>query len=326
MGYSTDFYGFWTLTPALSLAQTDYLQKFSRTRRVKRDPDAIKTDRRLAAVGLDLGVDAEYFVDIEDEDESIVDLNLPPGNQPSLRCQWRVNDRGDRLEHTGGEKFDGYVEWLDYLVEHFFSPWGIKINGSVRYEGDVLLDAGTIEIIDNRIEVRPDIYPRIRPKGAMYVCERDSELEINYVNVYREIIDDPGGESSKVTQIDRDNIFRVIHHSKAGMLIYSRYWDSIWLPDNLVDRFSIVPDKLAVRCPIAIEPSDDPDCQHRVVKSEDSHSREHLYPTNSLWQIDRLLEGDRIIALDPCGNRIEIDRSGLDCFVSIDIVLQELSI
>ena len=42
MGYSTDFYGFWTLTPALSLAQIDYLQKFSRTRRVKRNPDAIE--------------------------------------------------------------------------------------------------------------------------------------------------------------------------------------------------------------------------------------------------------------------------------------------
>ena len=49
MGYSTDFYGFWTLTPALSLAQTDYLQKFSRTRRVKRNPDTIENNRRLAA-------------------------------------------------------------------------------------------------------------------------------------------------------------------------------------------------------------------------------------------------------------------------------------
>jgi hypothetical protein len=49
-----------------------------------------------------------------------VDLNLPPGNQPSLWCQWRVNDQGDRLEHTGGEKFDEYVEWLEYLVERFF--------------------------------------------------------------------------------------------------------------------------------------------------------------------------------------------------------------
>jgi hypothetical protein len=51
---------------------------------------------------------------------------------------------------------------------------------------------------------------------------------------------------------------------------------------------------------------DDPDCQYRVVKCADVNSREHLYPNNSLWQIDRLLEGDRIIALDPCGNRIEI--------------------
>jgi hypothetical protein len=327
MGYSTDFYGFWTLTPALSLAQTDYLQKFARTRRVKRDPDAIKTDRRLSAIGLELGVDAEYFVDVEDEDKSIVDLNLPPGSQPSLWCKWRVNDRGDRLEHNGGEKFDEYVEWLDYLVEHFFSPWGVRIDGSVKYEGDVPVDSGMIEIIDNRIEVRPDIYPRIYPKGAMYLGERDSELEeLEYENVYREIIDDPGNEGSKVTQIDQNHIFRVIHSSKAGMLIYSRYWDSIWVPDNLVDRFLPVPDKLAVRSPISIEPIDDPDCRYRVVKCEDGNSRERLFPTNSLWQIDRLLEGDRIIALDPSGNRIEIDRAGLDCFVSIDIVLQESSI
>lgn len=322
MGYSTDFYGFWMLTPALSLAQTDYLQKFARTRRVKRDPDAIKNNRRLAGIGLNLGVDAEYFVDVEDEDESIVDINLPPGNQPSLWCKWRVNDRGDRLEHTGGEKFDGYVEWLEYLVEHFFSPWGIKINGLVRYEGDALADAGTIEIIDNRIEVRPNIYPHICPKGAMYICEVDSELEINYVNVYREIIDDPGDEGAKVTQIDCDRIFRVIYNSKAGILIYSRYWDSIWLPENLVDRFLVVPDKLAVRCPISIELIDDPDCRYRVVKCEDGNSREHLYPTNSLWQIDRLQSDDRIIALDPSGNPIAIDRSELDCFVIIDIVLQ----
>jgi hypothetical protein len=330
MGYTTDFYGFWTLTPALSLAQTDYLQKFSRTRRVQRNPDAI-IDRRLAAIRLDLGVDAEYFVDTEDEDRSIVDVNQPPGKQPSLWCQWRVNDRGNRLEHNGGENFYEYVPWLDYLVEHFFTPWGVRINGSVRYEGKELIDSGTIEIIDNHIEVRPDIYPRIVPKGAMYIREGDSELEeIEYENVYQEIVDHYSDEGVQVTKIDRDNIFRVIHRSKAGMLIYSRYWNSVWLPDNLVDRFSIVPDKLAVRCPIAIEPIDDPDCRYRLLKSNDSSSQEHLYPTNSLWQIvgvaspleNRLLEGDRIIALDPSGNRIEIDRSGLDCFVSVDIVLQ----
>jgi hypothetical protein len=329
MGYSTDFYGFWMLTPALSLAQTDYLQKFARTRRVKRDPDAIENNRRLAAIGLTLGVDAEYFVDVEDEDKSIVDLNLPPGSQPSLWCKWRVNDRGDRLEHTGGEKFEQYVEWLDYLVEHFFSAWGIKVNGSVRYEGDVLLDAGTIEIINNRIEVRPNIYPRICPKGSMYICETDSELEIEYVNVYRQIIDDPGNEGTNVTQINLNNIFRIIHCSKAGMLIYSQYWDSIWLPDDLVDQFLLVPDKLAVRCLITIESipkrghcaNDDNDCQYRVIKCDEGNSQGNLYNTNALWQIDRLRSDDLIIALDPSGRPIEIHRSELDCFVILDIIL-----
>jgi hypothetical protein len=80
------------------------------------------------------------------------------------------------------------------------------------------------------------------------------------LSLAQEIIDNYSNEGVRVTKIDRDNIFRVIHRSKAGMLIYSRYWDSVWLPDNLVDRFLIVPDKLAVRCPIAIEPIDDPDC------------------------------------------------------------------
>lgn len=332
MGYSTDFYGFWMLTPALSLAQTDYLQKFARTRRVKRDPDAIENNRRLAAIGLNLGVDAEYFVDVEDEDQSIVNLNLPPGNQPSLWCKWRVNDKGDHLEHTGGEKFEQYVEWLDYLVEHFFSLWGIKVNGSVKYEGDALLDAGIIEIIDNRIEVRPNIYPRICPKGVMYICESDSELEIKYENVYQQIIDNPGNEETNATQIDINNIFRVIHCSKAGMLIYSQYWDSIWLPDDLVDRFLLVPDKLAIRCQIAIESipqsseNDDPDCQYRVVKYNKGNSLENLYPTNALWQIDRLRADDLIIALDPSGNPIEIHRSELDCFVSLDIILHKSNI
>ena len=324
MGYSTYFYGFWTITPALSLAQTDYLQKFSRTRRVKRNPDAIENNRRLAAIGLNLGVDAEYFVDVEDEDKSIVDINQPPGAQPSLWCKWRVNDRGDRLEHTGGEKFDGYVEWLDYLVEHFFSPWGVKINGLVRYEGDVLIDAGAIEVIDNRIEVRPNIYPRICPKGVIYLAQRDSELEIEYENVYQEIIDNPSEEGAEVTQIDRHHIFRVIYRSNAGMLICSQYWDLIWLSDNLVDRFLLIPDKLAVRCPISLEPSPQTGC-YRVVKCEDSQSYEHLYQNNSLWQINRLLQDDLIIALDPSGNTVEIDRAGLDCFVSIEIVLQESS-
>jgi hypothetical protein len=328
MGYSTYFYGAWTLTPSLSLAQTDYLQKFSRTRRVKRDPNAIKNERRLAGINLDLGVDAEYFVDTEDEDESILDNNQPPGSQPSLRCQWRVNDRGDLLAHNGAEKFSEYVEWLDYLVRNFFLPWGIRVDGLVKYVGDELTDNGVIEIRNNIIEVRPNIYARICPKEVIHI--KYSELVIEDMEVYYEITDASGHGESETDQIDRQNVFQVVRHSKAGMLICSVSWGVIWLPDNLVDRFSIVPDKLAVRCPIAIEPlpkvessaDGEPDCDSQVVKSEDGDSRENFYSTNSLWQIDRLHTDDLIVALDPSGRHIVIDRSGLDCFVGIKILLE----
>ncbi len=87
----------------------------------------------------------------------------------------------------------------------------------------------------------------------------------------------------------------------------------IWLPNNLVvgvaspleNRFLIIPDKLAVRSPISIEPipqrgrctNDDPDCRYRVVKCEDGNVCENLYPTNSLWQIESLQpDDDAIIA------------------------------
>ena len=133
-----------------------------------------------------------------------------------------------------------------------------------------------------------------------------------------------------IEKINLNNIFRVVHYNKTGMLIYSQYWDSIWLPDDLVDRFLLVPDKLAMRCQIAVESipqrrsgaNDDPSCQYRVVKCDNGNSKGNLYPTNALWQIARLRADDIIIALDPSGNPIEIHRSELDCFVSLDIVFQ----
>ncbi|WP_309738265.1 hypothetical protein [Chamaesiphon sp. OTE_20_metabat_361] len=115
------------------------------------------------------------------------------------------------------------------------------------------------------------------------------------------------------------------------MLIYSQYWDLIWLPNDLADRFLLVPDKLAIRCQIAIElipqrgrvANEDLSCQYRVVRCDDGNSQGDLYPTNALWQIHRLRADDLIIALDPSGNPIEIHRSELDCFVSLDIVLHK---
>jgi hypothetical protein len=44
----------------------------------------------------------------------------------------------------------------------------------------------------------------------MYICEVNSELEeIKYENVYREIIDNPGNEGMKITQINRHHIRKI---------------------------------------------------------------------------------------------------------------------
>jgi len=68
---------------------------------------------------------------------------------PSYYCQWVTNDVGSRIEWDGGEKFDEYVKWIEYLVKFYFEPWGYKLNGVVAWEGEEHGDAGKIVIKDN---------------------------------------------------------------------------------------------------------------------------------------------------------------------------------
>src|SRR5262245_61818938 len=119
MGYTTDFSGHFEITPALTQAQVEYLQAFNYTRRMKRDATKLADvpDPKRIAVGLPLGIDAEYFVGYEndhgqDHDISIVSYNGPPAEQPGLWCQWEVEST--ILQWDGGEKFYDYVEWLQY--------------------------------------------------------------------------------------------------------------------------------------------------------------------------------------------------------------------
>ena len=131
------------------------------------------------------GNEGEYFVSDDGNcgqthDESILDYNAPPGQigydstqdftvrweentrkinegicQPGLWCQWVVNsyDEHDELTWDGGEKFYNYVPWLKYLIEHFFSKWGVKLNGEVEWVGEDPDDRGKIVVKDNVVEV-----------------------------------------------------------------------------------------------------------------------------------------------------------------------------
>lgn len=162
MGYSTDFVGAFKFSKTLTQVQREYLLKFSDTRRVKRDAEkAVKLGdiTRIAAGLMDVGVEGGYFTGGlgfagQDDDESVVDGNNPPEGQPGLWCQWEPSESGDYLGWNGGEKFYHYVEWLQYIITHFLTPWGITITGVVRWRGESSGDKGSIVVTDNVIDVR----------------------------------------------------------------------------------------------------------------------------------------------------------------------------
>ncbi len=160
MGYTTDFNGSFDLDKPLTVAQKNYLDKFSETRRMKRDakvnalPDPFRN-----SVGLPVGAEGAYFVGAagfagQDRDPSIVDYNSPPNGQPSLWCQWIPTEDGKGIVWDGGEKFYSYIEWLEYLIENFLKPWGYKLNGEVEWQGEDSDDFGKIVVKNNKVSTK----------------------------------------------------------------------------------------------------------------------------------------------------------------------------
>ena len=159
MGYTTYFSGEFTFNKPVTEELNTYINKFSDTRRMRRDNNKIKEIfpnwKELCFNG-DLGEYGAYFVGGDgfagqDRDDSIIDYN-DAGPQPGLWCQWIINDRNE-LVWDGGEKFYNYVEWLNYLIKHFFEPLGYELNGTVDYEGEDPDDFGRIVVSDNFVKI-----------------------------------------------------------------------------------------------------------------------------------------------------------------------------
>lgn len=183
MGYTTEFKGYFKIEPPLEKAQVKYLRKLAGTRRMQRDEVEVAKlpDPLREAVGLPVGYQGEYYVGAkgfagQDNDPSIKDFNQPAGSvpwtgdqswearekihqdnmkegrgQPSLWLQWLVNQNGDRLRWDKGEKFYRYGQWLSYLIERFFKPWGRTLNGVVTYQGEDFDDRGRIVVENNAV-------------------------------------------------------------------------------------------------------------------------------------------------------------------------------
>lgn len=132
MGYTTDFEGCFTISPALTEEHQTYLEKFAETRHECCPMYSVEDDELTEKVGLSL-------------DEN--------GDFPDIWCQW-IPARSDRLAWDGGEKFYNYVEWLEFLIAHFFNRWGYTLSGSVTWQGEEHGDIGTILIEDgNEVKV-----------------------------------------------------------------------------------------------------------------------------------------------------------------------------
>lgn len=170
MGYTTDFFGQFTVTPPLKPEHAAYLRRFNETRRMARDADKAEAlpDPTRAAAGLPIGRQGAYFVAGDGfagqaHDDSVIDYNRPPNGQPGLWCQWTPTNDGAALEWDGGEKFYDYVEWLEYLVAHFLKPWGYAIEGAVQWQGEESDDRGVIYARGDQVEAVPSTVNNVGP-------------------------------------------------------------------------------------------------------------------------------------------------------------------
>jgi hypothetical protein len=166
MGYTTDFSGSFEITPPLKDEHRNYLTALSRSRRMTRDAllAANLPDPLREAVGLPIGTDGEFYVGSASDENfgqsvtpDVIDQNRAPATQPGLWLQWVSSDDGTELQWDGGEKFYAYIEWLEYLLEKFFTPWGYTLNGLVHYEGEESDDRGCIRITNNCLEIAVDV-------------------------------------------------------------------------------------------------------------------------------------------------------------------------
>lgn len=71
----------------------------------------------------------------------------------SYYCQWVSNEDGTELRWDYGEKFYCYIEWLKWLIEKFFEPKNIKLNGEVFWQGEEIGDLGKITILENKVTI-----------------------------------------------------------------------------------------------------------------------------------------------------------------------------
>jgi len=162
MGYTTELTGRFDLSKPLTEAQAAYLHKFGESRRMKRDSSKTvdRPDPLRAAVGLGVGAEGGYFVNEggsfgQGNGTDVTNSNKAPIGQPGLWCPWVPTEDLTGVEWDGNEKFYEYSDWINYLIEHFLAPWGIRVSGRVLWQGEEDDDFGVLGAASGRVMSYP---------------------------------------------------------------------------------------------------------------------------------------------------------------------------
>lgn len=88
---------------------------------------------------------------------------------PDAYLQWVVGDDRHALRYDGNEKFYEYIPWLKFLIETHFEPWGVKLSGTVLWQGEDVTDIGMIIVKDNAVRIveKSHIDPETVPPGQV---------------------------------------------------------------------------------------------------------------------------------------------------------------
>lgn len=82
------------------------------------------------------------------------DNQAPVSKYNQNSCGWIYDEINQSLVWDEGEKFNEYIEWIQYLVEQILMPRGYIVNGGVEWQGEERDDQGRILIEDNNIRIQ----------------------------------------------------------------------------------------------------------------------------------------------------------------------------
>jgi hypothetical protein len=86
----------------------------------------------------------------DDQDEVIKEYKMEAPTD--AYCQWKVQSDRQTIKWDGGEKFYDYDKWIENICM-LLETWGYKLNGTVLWQGEDMLDRGKIVVTDNSVRL-----------------------------------------------------------------------------------------------------------------------------------------------------------------------------